>query len=227
MTSRPGDEPRGASRYLPKHAQNDAGVKMLGTVSVLLRGLPFLFQGQEIGMRNCPVTSVDQYNDINTKDQYQVALDAGCTEQEALNACMRFSRDNGRTPMQWSAAPNAGFTTGEPWLMVNPNYTEINVENREKQPDSVLNYYKQLLKLRKSHPVFTYGDITPMFADSDSVMAYVRSDAEKAVLVAANFGTEPVTLPVAVKAVLLENLPAEIGAETITLAPCGVVVTEV
>ena len=221
------DEPRGASRYLPKHAQNDAGVKMLGTVSVLLRGLPFLFQGQEIGMRNCPVTSVDQYDDINTKDQYQVALDAGCTEQEALNACMRFSRDNGRTPMQWSAAPNAGFTTGEPWLMVSPNYTEINVENQEKQPDSVLNYYKQLLKLRKSHPVFTCGDITPMFADSDSVMAYVRSDAEKAVLVAANFGTEPVTLPVAVKAVLLENLPAEIGAETITLAPCGVVVTEV
>ena len=221
------DEPRGASRYLPKHAQNDAGVKMLGTVSVLLRGLPFLFQGQEIGMRNCPVTSVDQYDDINTKDQYQVALDAGCTEQEALNACMRFSRDNGRTPMQWSAAPNAGFTMGKPWLMVNPNYTEINVENQEKQPDSVLNYYKQLLKLRKSHPVFTYGDITPMFADSDSVMAYVRSDAEKAVLVAANFGTEPVTLPVTVKAVLLENLPAEIGAETITLAPCGVVVTEV
>ena len=221
------DEPRGASRYLPKHAQNDAGVKMLGTVSVLLRGLPFLFQGQEIGMRNCPVTSVDQYDDINTKDQYQVALDAGCTEQEALNACMRFSRDNGRTPMQWSAAPNAGFTTGKPWLMVNPNYTEINVENQEKQPNSVLNYYKQLLKLRKSHPVFIYGDITPMFADSDSVMAYVRSDAEKAVLVAANFGTEPVTLPVTVKAVLLENLPAEIGAETITLAPCGVVVTEV
>ena len=178
-------------------------------------------------MRNCPVTSVDQYDDINTKDQYQVALDAGCTEQEALNACMRFSRDNGRTPMQWSAAPNAGFTTGKPWLMVNPNYTEINVENQEKQPNSVLNYYKQLLKLRKSHPVFIYGDITPMFADSDSVMAYVRSDAEKAVLVAANFGTEPVTLPVTVKAVLLENLPAEIGAETITLAPCGVVVTEV
>jgi len=220
------DEPRGASRYLPEHAQNDAGVKMLGTVSVLLRGLPFLFQGQEIGMRNCPVTSVDQYDDINTKDQYQVALDAGCTEQEALNACMRFSRDNGRTPMQWSAAPNAGFTTGEPWLMVNPNYTEINVENQEKQPDSVLNYYKRLLKLRKSQSVFTYGDITPMFADSDSVMAYVRSDGEKTMLVAANFGTEPVSLPVTVKAVLLENLPAEIGADTVTLASCGVVVAE-
>ena len=220
------DEPRGVSRYLPEHAQNNDGVKMLGTVSVLLRGLPFLFQGQEIGMRNCPVTSVEQYNDINTKDQYQVALDAGCSEQEALEACMRFSRDNGRTPMQWSAAPNAGFTTGEPWLMVNPNYTEINVENQEKQPDSVLNYYKQLLKLRKSHPVFTVGDITPMFLDMDTVMAYIRSDGDKSVLVAANFGTEPVTLPVRSKAVLLQNLPAEIGAETITLAPCGVIVTE-
>ena len=220
------DEPRGASRCLPEHAQNNDGVKMLGTVSVLLRGLPFLFQGQEIGMRNCPVTSVEQYNDINTKDQYQVALDAGCSEQEALEACMRFSRDNGRTPMQWSSGEHAGFTTGTPWLMVNPNYTEINVEDQQKQADSVLNYYKQLLKLRKSDPVFTVGEIAPMFLDMDTVMAYIRSDGDKSVLVAANFGTEPVTLPVRSKAVLLQNLPAEIGAETITLAPCGVIVTE-
>ena len=181
------DEPRGASRYLPEHAQNNDGVKMLGTVSVLLRGLPFLFQGQEIGMRNCPVTSVEQYNDINTKDQYQVALDAGCSEQEALEACMRFSRDNGRTPMQWSSGEHAGFTTGTPWLMVNPNYTEINVEDQQKQADSVLNYYKQLLRLRKSDPVFTVGDITPMFLDMDTVMSYIRSDGDKSVLVAANF----------------------------------------
>ena len=139
---------------------------------------------------------------------------------------MRFSRDNGRTPMQWSSGEHAGFTTGTPWLMVNPNYTEINVEDQQKQADSVLNYYKQLLKLRKSDPVFTVGEIAPMFLDMDTVMAYIRSDGDKSVLVAANFGTEPVTLPVRSKAVLLQNLPAEIGAETITLAPCGVIVTE-
>ena len=220
------DEPRGASRYLPDHAQNDAGVKMLGTVSVLLRGLPFLYQGQEIGMRNCPMESVEDYNDINTLDQYQVALDAGCTPAQALKACEKHSRDNARTPMQWTGGENAGFTTGRPWLKVNPNHKEINVEAQQGREDSVLTYYKQLLRLRKSDAVFTYGSVTPMFLEEDKVIAYIRAKEDKRVLVAANFGTEPVTLPAAVKQVLLENLPVGITEETITLPACGVVTAE-
>src|SRR5699024_9017018 len=105
------DEPRGFSRFLPKHLQNDNGAKALGTVNILLKGIPFIYQGQEIGMRNCPMESIEEYDDISTKDQYQVALDAGLTEEQALWVCREHSRDNARTPMQWSAQANAGFTT--------------------------------------------------------------------------------------------------------------------
>lgn len=220
------DEPRGASRYLPPHARNEAGVKMLGTVSVLLRGLPFLFQGQEIGMCNCPMDSVAEYNDINTLDQYQVALDAGCTPEEALKVCEAHSRDNGRTPMQWTGGENAGFTTGKPWLKVNPNYREINVADQQERADSVLSYYKQLLRLRKSDEVFTYGGIEPVFMEHDTVMAYVRAGEGKRVLVAANFGTEPVTLDASVKQVLLENMPIATADTTVCIPACGVLVAE-
>ena len=130
------DEPRGVSRFLPDYAQNPTGTKMLGTISVLLRGIPFIYQGQEIGMQNAVWNTVDEYNDINTIDQYHTARDAGLTDKEALEACSRLSRDNARTPMQWNTRENAGFTTGTPWLKVNDNYTEINVETQDTDPDS-------------------------------------------------------------------------------------------
>lgn len=206
------DEPRGASRYLPEYAQNEAGKKMLATTSVLLRGLPFLYQGQEIGMTNCRRTDISQYNDINTIDQYQVALEAGYTPQEALGFCYENSRDNARTPMQWSDESQAGFTTGTPWLSVNPNYTQINVAEQERREDSVLNYYRKLIALRKSdayREIFTYGAFVPAYEEEDEVFAFWRVSAglcesgeetgvqrreEGRILVAANFGTEPVTL---------------------------------
>ena len=172
------DEPRGSSRFLPEYAQNEMGMKMLGTVSMLLRGLPFLYQGQEIGMTNCPMNSVEEYNDINTKSEYRLALDAGLSKEEALAACYRFSRDNGRTPMQWDVSPNAGFTTGTPWLKVNPNYVCVNVAEQENREDSVLNYYKKLIALRKSpeyRELFTYGDFEPMLEDREKILAYRRS----------------------------------------------------
>ena len=132
------DEPRGVSRFLPDYAQNPAGTKMLGTISVLLRGIPFIYQGQEIGMQNAVWNTVDEYNDINTIDQYHTARDAGLTDKEALEVCSRLSRDNARTPMQWNTQENAGFTTGTPWLKVNDNYTEIRmsttVSNRMRLP---------------------------------------------------------------------------------------------
>ena len=171
------DEPRGVSRFLPDYAQNPTGAKMLGTISVLLRGIPFIYQGQEIGMQNAVWNTVDEYNDINTIDQYHTARDAGLTDKEALEACSRLSRDNARTPMQWNTEKNAGFTTGTPWLKVNDNYTEINMETQDTDPDSVLNYYRKLIALRKSpayKEVFAYGEFLPVYQNTNSVMAYYR-----------------------------------------------------
>ncbi|MDY5846071.1 MAG: alpha-glucosidase [Bariatricus sp.] len=204
------DEPRGASRFLPEYAQNPAGIKMLGTVNLLLRGIPFIYQGQEIGMQNVRWDSIEEYDDISTKDQYQVARNAGLTEKEALKVCVKMSRDNARTPLQWSDDANAGFTTGTPWLKVNPNYKEINVKAQENNPDSILNYYRRLVALRKSDTykeVFTYGTFAPVYENMDGIMAYYRENKDTRVLVATNFGTGPVEveLEYPVKSVLLSN----------------------
>lgn len=225
------DEPRGASRYLPEHAHNPMGAKMLGTVSLLLRGLPFLYQGQELGMQNCRWDSVEEFDDINTKDQYACAIAAGCTPEQAMDACRRMSRDNARTPMQWSDAENAGFTSGKPWLKVNPNYVTINAARQEQDEDSVLHYYRRLTALRKSdayREVFTYGSILPMYTDTDSVMAYLRKNKEQRILVAANFADHPVTVTLAQRAkkVLLANQPTDLPGSTLTLQPCHAVVLE-
>lgn len=205
------DEPRGASTYLPEYAVNPRGIKMLAAVNILLRGLPFLYQGQEIGMRNCPMDSIEDYDDINTKDQYRTALEAGCTEEEALDACIRYSRDNARTPMQWSHEKEAGFTTGKPWLKVNPNYTEINVEDQLKDEDSVLHFYKKLIALRKSEAyreTLIFGRFVPAFEADEDVFAFYReSESGDRVFIAANFGKEEKTLKLPEKnyTVLLTN----------------------
>lgn len=225
------DEPRGVSRFLPNYARNPMGKKMLGTVSLLLRGIPFIYQGQEIGMTNAHWGSIGEFNDINTKDQYRVALDAGLTEQQALAACEKMSRDNARTPMQWDSSPNAGFTTGTPWLKVNDNYLEINVAAQENDPDSVLNYYRRLTALRKSpeyRQLFTYGKFRPAFENSHRILAYYREKDNQRVLVAANFGREKqhLHLPGTVKKTLLTNSGREITGSAMTLAPGEVVVLE-
>ena len=225
------DEPRGVSRFLPNYARNPMGKKMLGTVSLLLRGIPFIYQGQEIGMTNAHWGSIGEFNDINTKDQYRVALDAGLTEQQALAACEKMSRDNARTPMQWDSSPNAGFTTGTPWLKVNDNYPEINVAAQENDPDSVLNYYRRLTALRKSpeyRQLFTYGKFRPAFENSHRILAYYREKDNQRVLVAANFGreTQHLHLTGAVKKTLLTNSGRETTGSAMTLAPSEVVVLE-
>ena len=229
------DEPRGASRFLPKHAQNPAGIKMLGTVSVLLRGIPFIYQGQEIGMQNAKWNSIDEYDDISTKDQYKAALAAGLSKEQALAACGRMSRDNARTPMQWSDEANAGFTTAKPWLKVNENYKAINVAAQEKDPSSVLNYYRRLVALRKSDEfkeLFTYGRCVPAYEDTDGIMAYYREDENKRVLVVANFGSKEaqIRLDGSVKKVLLSNAndaeksTVSVGASELKLESCEVLV---
>lgn len=231
------DEPRGVSRFLPEHARTSDGAKMLGTVNILLRGIPFIYQGQEIGMENAVWNSIEEFNDINTKDQYQLARAAGLSDRETLEACGRMSRDNARTPMQWSAKENAGFTTGTPWLKVNSGYQKINVEDQEKDEASVLNYYRRLLAVRKSpeyKEVFTYGKFVPAYEASESVMAYYRADENQRMLVAANFGKEAVELKLEypVKRLVLSNresAPAEKQEKAggiLELESCEVIVLE-
>ena len=225
------DEPRGVSRFLPDYAQNADGAKMLGTVSVLLRGIPFIYQGQEIGMQNARWNSVDEFDDISTKDQYRMAREAGLSDAEALAVCSTMSRDNARTPMQWKDAPQAGFTSGTPWLKVNDNYPVINVEKEEGQPDSVLHYYRKLIALRKSgeyRELFTYGKFEPAYENADHVMAYYRILQGHRVLVAANFGTDTIELDweVPAKKVLLSNKKRTNAENKLILEKCEVFVTE-
>ncbi len=226
------DEPRGVSRFLPEYARNPLGTKMLGTVSVLLRGIPFIYQGQEIGMQNAVWNNVKEYNDINTIDQYNLAISAGLSDKEALAVCSKMSRDNARTPVQWSDSDNAGFTTGTPWLKVNSNYKDINVQNQENDPDSVLNYYRKLVATRKSpeyKEVFTYGVFEPAYEDTEYVMAYYRVSDNQRILVAANFGKDAKTIELKfpVKKVVLSNVGRkEINEVSLKLNSCEVIVIE-
>ena len=171
-------------------------------------------------MTNCRRSDISEYDDINTLDQYQLAIHAGCTKEQALEACYENSRDNARTPMQWSDGPNAGFTSGTPWLALNPNYREINAAEQESRPDSLLNYYKRLIALRKSAPAFTYADTVPMFETLPGILAYGRGD----LLVAGNYGTEPQVLDVQPREILLTNLDIPVENGRITLPPCGSIV---
>ena len=226
------DEPRGVSRFLPEYARNPLGTKMLGTVSVLLRGIPFIYQGQEIRMQNAVWNDVKEYNDINTIDQYNLAISAGLSDKEALAVCSKMSRDNARTPVQWSDSDNAGFTTGTPWLKVNSNYKDINVQNQENDPDSVLNYYRKLVATRKSpeyKEVFTYGVFEPAYEDTEYVMAYYRVSDNQRILVAANFGKDAKTIELnfPVKKVVLSNVGRkEINEVSLKLDSCEVIVIE-
>ncbi len=228
------DEPRGASRFLPAYAQNEAGKKMLATTSLLLRGIPFIYQGQEIGMTNCRMADISEYDDISTKDQYQEALNAGYTAEQALQCCYENSRDNARTPMQWSKGKNAGFSSGTAWLSLNPNYTQINVEEQAERPDSVLSYYRELIALRKSpeyRETFTYGRFIPAYEEEERVFAYRRVSEESGqdILVAANYGMEPCTLTLEGTGgkILLSNMGREKteenegnGQKSLTLDSC-------
>ncbi len=203
------DEPRGVSRYIPAEDCCSASKKMLAALNIMLRGLPFLYQGQELGMENTRFTSIDQIDDISSLDQYQVCLDAGLSEEEALKVVEKFSRDNARTPMQWDNSENAGFTKGTPWLAVNPNYTEINVAAQMENPDSVRSFYKELISLRKNEnykETVVYGDLEPVFEEQHNLMAYYRK-ADKTLLVIGNYQREEqeIILPGAYKKVLINN----------------------
>lgn len=205
------DEPRGVSHYIPEGDCCDTSKKMLAALNFMLRGLPFIYQGQELGMENIPFKSIDEVDDISTLDEYKVALDAGLTPEAALKAVARRSRDNARTPMQWTGKENAGFTAGTPWLRVNSNYTAINVEKETIDPNSVLNFYKKLIALRKDpeyKETVVYGALEPFMEDRHNLMAYYRK-GDKTLLVVGNYqwDEQEITLPSECKKVLINNYP--------------------
>ena len=225
------DEPRGVSHYLPQGERSDAAKKLLGGLNFLLRGLPFLYQGQELGMENRTGWTLGEFDDVSTLDQYEVALRAGLTPEQALRAVSLYSRDNARTPFQWDASPGAGFTTGTPWLPLNPNYRELNLAAQRGREGSVYEFYRSLIALRKSGEygeTLVYGETVPWLKEQKNLMAYLRR-GEKTVLVAGNFQGEPqdMRLPAPLRKLLLNNLETlDADGETLRLAPWQLVVAE-
>ena len=213
------DESRGVSRYIPEGDCNEISKKMLGTISFMLKGLPFIYQGQELGMENIEFQSIDEVDDISTLDSYRVALEAGLSPEEALKAVNPSSRDNARTPFHWSDGENAGFTTGTPWLRINPNYTKINAADQIGRADSIHSYYKQLTALRKN-PLYkdtiVYGDLVPFLEDRHNLMAFYRKGENQTLLVIANYQNEPqtVALEKPYKQVVLSNYETLDGSNT-------------
>lgn len=181
------DQPRSPNHFCPNVADKQAAAKMLGTVLYTLRGTPFVYQGEELGYTNVAWDSIDDYDDVSSKNQYAMALENGCSEEEALQAVHDFSRDNARTPMQWDATANAGFTHGKPWLPVHDDYATCNVAAEAADPDSVLAWYRRLAELRAQVDVLACGDYEELMRESRSVYAYRRRSGATQAVVLANF----------------------------------------
>lgn len=157
--------------------------KMLAVMIHLMRGTPYIYQGEELGMTNAHYTSIDEYRDVESLNYYEILRNQGKTETEALDIIAKRSRDNGRTPMQWNGTENAGFSTQAPWLAVTDNYREINVETEEKDPDSILNFYKKLVQLRKEKKIISEGKISFIQTTDDTLFVYKRSLGEQELVV--------------------------------------------
>lgn len=184
------DLPRAVSAFGDDGLYRVQSAKMLAIVLHLLKGTPYIYQGEEIGMTNCPISDIDQANDIETKNMYQEYLAKGYPKAEVLAMISRKGRDNARTPMQWDNTINAGFSSNQPWLAVNPNYQTINVLAALADKNSIFYTYQKLIAYRKSHDVIVYGDYT-LIDTAPNIFAYTRSYAGQTVLVVANFSKEP------------------------------------
>ena len=217
------DQPRPVSRFGDEGRYREVSAKMLATAIHMLRGTPYIYQGEELGMTNAHFTTLDQYRDVESINRYHILKEQGVPEAEIFRILGARSRDNGRTPMQWTAGPNAGFTTGTPWLQVNPNAAEINAEACLADPESVLHYYRRLVALRKQYPVIQTGRYAPLMTGSANVFAYTRTLGAETLVVLCNFYAEPavVTLPVLPGKAerLIGNWPEAPYAGTMTLRP--------
>ena len=218
------DQPRMVSRFGDDstEALRSASAKMLGVLMHMMQGTPYVYQGEELGMTNVAFPDISDYRDIDTLNAWNEMTGELGVSPEHMMACIhRRSRDNARTPMQWSAAPNAGFTTGTPWIGVNPNYETINAEAQENDPDSVLCFYRRLIALRRELPIITEGDYALLLADHPQIFAYQRSWQGQRLYVICSFSAQtfdaPEILPYCGGRLLLCNYAPD--GDTQTLRP--------
>lgn len=213
------DQPRIVSRFGDEKKYWKESAKMLGTCIHLLRGTPYIYQGEELGMTNPGYQTISEYRDVESINYYKILVSQGKTEEEALKILGQRSRDNGRTPMQWSGKKYAGFSEQTPWISIPSNYKEINVEAEEQDPDSVLNYYRKLVRLRKEYPVIQEGSIDFLCQDQEGIFAYERVLGKQRLVVYHNLTEEEIPLPMPVEVsegtLLLENYPQKYAGERV------------
>ena len=181
------DQPRVVSRFGDDRNYRKESAKMLATAVHCLRGTPYIYQGEELGMTNAEFTDISQYRDVESLNHFKILQDKGISEANAYAILGIHSRDNSRTPMQWDSTPQAGFTTGNPWIDVNKNYMEINARENLEDPDSIFWFYHRLIQMRKEYSVIAYGTITPILEDHESVFAYRREYQGEELAVFCNF----------------------------------------
>ena len=187
------DQPRVVSRFGNVEKYWKESAKMLGTVIHCLRGTPYIYQGEELGMTNAGFTDISQYKDVESLNHFRILQEKGLTEENAYQILQIHSRDNSRTPMQWTSGENGGFTTGRPWIEVNKNCSYINAEAELQDKDSIFHYYRKLIALRKKYDVIAYGDLKPLDEKNPSVFAYEREYQGEKMLVICNFYGKEVT----------------------------------
>ncbi|MFN8136387.1 MAG: alpha-amylase family glycosyl hydrolase [Propionicimonas sp.] len=200
------DQPRSVSRFGDDSPEfRVPSAKTLATTLHLLKGTPYVYQGQELGMTNAGFTTIAQYNDLESTRFYAEAVAAGADPARVLDVIGFKSRDNARTPMQWDASPHAGFTEGTPWLPVTPNHGEVNAATALADPDSVFHHYRRLIALRHEREVVRHGRFALLLPDDERLFCYTRTLGEEVLLVVANWSSGPVALPA--------SLPSRDGAE--------------
>lgn len=193
------DQPRVVSRFGNDTTYRVESAKMLATLLHLLKGTPYIYQGEEIGMTNVAFESIEEYEDIEIRNMWKERTEQGASPEELLRAIHVKGRDNARTPIQWDATEHGGFTTGTPWLKVNPNYPSINVEQALADSDSIFYYYKQLIALRRQHDLIVYGEYALILEDEPHVYAYTRTYENETWYVYCSFAEEEQTLSVSHK----------------------------
>lgn len=182
------DQPRSVSRFGNDGTYREVSAKMLATCLYMMQGTPYIYQGQELGMTNAPFDKIEDFRDLDSINAYHELTEKGIfTREEILRRIRYKGRDNARTPFQWNEEENAGFTTGTPWIMVNPNYKEINAKEQLAREDSVFHYFQKLIRLRKEHEVIVYGTYDLLLPESKEIYAYTRTLGETQLLVICNF----------------------------------------
>ncbi|WP_077702958.1 glycoside hydrolase family 13 protein [Virgibacillus dokdonensis] len=221
------DQPRSVSTWGDDEVYWEESAKCLATLYFLMQGTPFIYQGQEIGMTNVQFDSIDDYNDVSIKNMYAEELENGKSHEEIMGIIWKNGRDNSRTPMQWNNQANAGFTTGTPWLKINPNYKQINVEQQQTDGNSIYHYYRNMVQIRKENDVFIYGRYELILEDHDQIYAYTRTLDNQQMLVLTNLFAEkttfklPKTITSKERKLLLSNYKVDASGslEQITLKP--------